>query len=165
MTRGPSPSSLRRARKRAASASAIRIPPRFHIRGLDEKICKEFAPKPCAISSDVLISPAMDVLMPMRILPSVHAGISGGGGASGRYSSAASKASVLLWFSSAIPSGCPGALRVDVRAALQGASRAHAETFILAESAPLRKHSSTDAVAAFAATTGKKNSLASQIGS
>ena len=38
------------ARKRAASASAIReLSPRSHIRGLDEKICSAFAPSPCAI--------------------------------------------------------------------------------------------------------------------
>src|ERR1700678_915682 len=111
------------------------------MRGLDEKICTAFAPKPGAISSDELISPAMDVCIPMRMLPSFHAGISGGGGASGRYSWAAPKASVLLGFSSAIPSGCPGALRVDVRAVPQGASRAHAESPILAESAHFRKHS------------------------
>src|ERR1700678_1364531 len=47
------------------------------MRGLDEKICTAFAPKPCAISSDELISPAMDVCIPMRMLPSFHAGISG----------------------------------------------------------------------------------------
>jgi hypothetical protein len=62
------------------------------------------APRPCAISSDPDMSPAMLVWIPMRVLPSFQAGISGGGGASGRYSSAASKVKVILSVCSAIPS-------------------------------------------------------------
>src|SRR5579862_1198444 len=44
----------------------------------------------------------------MRRLPSFHAGISGGGGGSGRYSSAGSNVNSTRWLSAAIPSGCPG---------------------------------------------------------
>jgi hypothetical protein len=42
-----------------------------------------------------------------------------------------------------------------MRAAPQDASRAHAETSILAESARFRKHSSTEAAAVFAVATQK----------
>ena len=74
--------------------------------GSTEKICSAFAPSPCAISSDPAISPAIEVWMPMRRLPSFQAGISGGAGGSGRYSSEASNTSVRLdCGSSAIPSG------------------------------------------------------------
>src|SRR5277367_5439984 len=83
------------------------IPPRSHIRGLHEKICNAFAPSPCAISSDPEMSPAMLVWIPMRMLPSFQAGISGGGGASGRYSSAASKVKAIRSVCSAIPSKVP----------------------------------------------------------
>src|SRR6204780_516751 len=109
MTRGPSPSTLRRSRKRVASASEIREGPRTHIRGLEENICSAFAPSSWAISSAAERSPAIDVWIPMRVLPSLQAGISGGGGASGRYSSPASNTSWLRWLSSAITSRRPGA--------------------------------------------------------
>src|SRR5277367_5360248 len=72
--------------------------------GMHEKICNAFAPSPCAISSDPEMSPAMLVWIPMRMLPSFQAGISGGGGASGRYSSAASNVKAILSICSAIPS-------------------------------------------------------------
>ena len=117
MTRGPSPNSFRRARKRVASVSAMRIPPRSHIRGLHEKICKAFAPSPCAISSDPEMSPAMLVWIPMRMLPSFQAGISGGGGASGRYSSAASNVKAIRSICSAIPSKVPEPTLLHRRAA------------------------------------------------
>ncbi len=85
----------------------MREAPRIHIRGLEENICSALAPRPCAISRALEISPAIEVWIPMRMLPSFHAGISGAAGGSGRYSSAASKVRLLLWFSSVIPSVFP----------------------------------------------------------
>ena len=61
--------------------------PRLHILGLAEKICKAFAPKLWAISSAKQMSPAIEVWMPIRMLPSIQFGSSRLSSGSGRYSS------------------------------------------------------------------------------
>src|SRR5258706_16435644 len=90
MTSGPRPSSWRRARKAAASTSAMRDGPPAHMRGLAEKICRALQPSLCADSSALLYPPAMEVWMPMRSVPSIQVGGAGSGSGSGRYSSSGS---------------------------------------------------------------------------
>src|SRR5690348_2051393 len=80
--------------------------PRLHILGLAEKICNAFAPKLQAISSADVISPAIEVCIPMRMLPSIHAGGCGFTGGSGRYSSPGKYGSDELCCGSSIPSEC-----------------------------------------------------------
>src|SRR5215469_18350427 len=109
------------------------VPP-DHMRGLDEKIWSALAPSAWAISSESTISPAMDVWMPMRMLPSFQAGTSGAGGGSGRYSSDSSYCRLVLLFSSAIPSGARQPRIHFVRRLPESLAILVTEQLILAES-------------------------------
>jgi hypothetical protein len=76
---------------------------RGHMRGLAEKICSALQPSLRADSSALVKSPAIEVWIPTRTLPSCHAGACGSDSSSRRYSSDMSYGSSDVWEDSVIP--------------------------------------------------------------